>query len=76
METDTMMRWVDCFGGPADGEQVPMYPDDPLPSFPYLVIDGATYTYYLYENGAGDFRYVLSGALVEPPWLPFLNPHD
>lgn len=74
MDSTVQMTWVDCFAGPADGEKIPIYEDDPMPSFPYLTLDGNTYTYHLYEDGKGNFRYVLVGAHVEPPWLFFIRP--
>lgn len=62
------MLWVECYAGPADGERVPIDPDDPMPNFPYLMQNEELHWYQLWHDGGTRYRYVLLDAVLDGPW--------
>lgn len=65
-----MFEWVECYGGPADGEVVPVDPADPLPEFPYMTVDMVTYFYQLRGTSDGRLRFFFAPMPVDATWTP------
>lgn len=69
---ELVLTWAEFYGGPADGESVPIDLEGPhFTEMPYLTSDGREYGYVLYHNGDNIYRYVLRGYAVSSPWIPF-----
>ena len=62
--------WVECFGGPGDGDTVPTDAEDPLPTFPYL--SGQELYWYELRIRAEDstMRYFPKGMVEWADWTP------
>jgi hypothetical protein len=65
-----MFTWVECYGGPADGETVPVDPMDPLPEFPYMTVDLEVHHYHLRSNEEGHLRFFYERIIPTPGWQP------
>lgn len=72
---ETMFDWVECFGGPADGETIPVDPTDPLSAFPYQTLDESVHWYHLRQNADGTLRFFLKGYIDHPDWIAIPD-HD
>jgi hypothetical protein len=75
-KNDTMFDWVECYGGPADGETVPVDPMDPLPEFPYQTTDQVVHWYRLRISDTGQLRFYLVGFTDQPGWAVVQQPND
>jgi len=73
---DQLFHWVECYGGPADGETIPVDPKDPLPTFPYASMDHSVTWYRLQQNAAGDLRFCMMGMLPDDRWTTLTEAHD
>lgn len=63
------LTWAECYGGPADGERVPIPVNDPVPHYPHLYEEELTW-YQLYRHPEGRFRYALLDMPMPLPWKP------
>lgn len=71
-----MFEWIDCFGGPADGETVPVDPVDPLPDFPYMTIDQEVHYYNLRQHTDGRLRFFYNNVVQLAGWQPYAVEKD
>jgi hypothetical protein len=57
------------YGGPGDGETVPILSDDPTPHFPYLVAEHQELHWYeLHIDDIEHYQYVLQGLEAPVHW--------
>lgn len=65
----SQVLWAKMYGGPADGERVPIILGEPIKHCPYLLPDyEELYWYTLYRTPQGHYCYVLTGMTVNPAW--------
>jgi hypothetical protein len=67
---NAMFQWIECFGGPADGEEVPIDPQDPPPTLPYINVDQQVYYYELRCHADGRLRLFYASIVSTPGWEP------
>lgn len=70
-ESPSMIVLVECWAGPADGQQYPIDTSDPLPELPVKFSD-QLYWYTLHQQGDA-YLYVLRNAKPKDGWTPRSN---